>query len=106
MDFEPLSDIFQEVDHIIRASDPQLHRIDISVPGFLAREDIVPIELPSQQALPEPAAPREETTSSHLSLKEEIDQFQLKEEEEVQADLVKISNSEGELDRSSITSSL
>ena len=105
MDFEPLSDIFQEVDHIIRASDPRLCRIDISVPGFLAREDIVQIKLPSQQALPEPAAPREETTSSRLSLKEEIDQFQLKEEEEMQADLVKISNSEGELDRSSITSS-
>ena len=42
----------------------------------------MPVKLPPQLALPEAVASREETTSSHLSLEEEIDQFQLKEERE------------------------
>ena len=45
-------------------------------------------------------ASKEETASSRLSLEEEIDQFQLKEEEEVPADPIEISDSEGELDKS------
>ena len=46
LDFEPLSNKFQDVDHPIRARDPRLARIDVSVLGFLAREDIMPVELP------------------------------------------------------------
>ena len=75
MDFEPLSDAFQDISHAIRAGDFQLARIDISVLGFLVREDLLPVELPLQQALPEVVAPREEIASSRLSLEEEIDQF-------------------------------
>ena len=36
LDFEPLSNTFQEVGHAIRAGDPRLARIDVLVPGFLA----------------------------------------------------------------------
>ena len=46
LDFEPLSNKFQDVDHPIRARDPRLARIDVSVLGFLAREDIMPVVLP------------------------------------------------------------
>ena len=45
-DFKPLLDNFQDVGNVIRAGDPWLTRIDISVPGFLAQEDLPPIELP------------------------------------------------------------
>ena len=45
LDFQPLSNKFQDVGHTIRAGEPRLARIDISVPGFLAREDIVQVEL-------------------------------------------------------------
>ena len=75
LDFEPLLDVFQEVGHAIKAGDLRLCQIDVFVPGFLACEDIVPIELPSQRAFLEATIPREETTSSRLSLEEEIDQF-------------------------------
>ena len=36
LDFEPLSKIFQEVGHAIRVGDPQLAKINISRPDFLA----------------------------------------------------------------------
>ena len=36
LDFEPLSNAFQDVGQAIRADDPILTRIDVSVPGFLA----------------------------------------------------------------------
>ena len=100
LDFEPILENFQEVSHVIRAGDSRLCRIDESVPGFLAREDVMPAELSPILALPKAVALREETASSRLSLEEEIDQFQLEEEEEVRADPVEISNSEGELDKS------
>ena len=105
LDFEPLSDAFQDVGHAIRAGNPRLRRIDISVPEFLACEDVVPVELPFQHALPEATAPREETTSLHLSFEEEIDQFQLEEEGEVRVDPIEISDFKGELDRSSVARS-
>ena len=85
--------------HTIRAGDPRLCRIDISIPRFLAQEDVMPVELPPILALPEAVTPREETAFSCLSLEEEIDQFQLKEEEEVRANPVEIFDSKGELDR-------
>lgn len=48
---------------------------------ILAREDIVPVELPSRRFPREVTVLREETASSQLSLEAEIDQFRLKEEE-------------------------
>ena len=75
------------------------------MPGFLAREDLPPVELPSHRSPREGAAPREETTSSRLSLEAEIDQFRLKEEGETQERPVELSNSEGEFDRSSMAHS-
>ena len=102
LDFELLSDAFQDIGNAIRAGDPRLHRIDISVLDFLAQVDLPPVEFPLHHALPEAAASKEETASSCLSLKEEIDQFRLEEEEEVRADPVEIPNSEGEFDRSSV----
>jgi len=59
LDFEPISDNFQKVGHAIRAGNPRLCRIDVSIPGFLAYEDILPVELPSQCAFPKAAVPRE-----------------------------------------------
>ena len=84
LDFKPISDSFQEVGHTIRAGNHRLRKIDVSVPRFLTRKDVVPIEMPPILALPETTTPREETASSHLSLEEEIYQFQLKEEREKQ----------------------
>ena len=105
LNFKPLSNAFQDIGHEIRPGNPQLRKIDVSIPGFLAHEDIVPVELPSQRAFPEAAIPKEDTTSSRLSLEEEINQFLLKEEEEVRADPVEIPDSKGEFDRSSATRS-
>ena len=48
LDFEPISKVFQEIGHAIRAGDPRIHRIDVSNPDFLAREDRPPIRLPVQ----------------------------------------------------------
>ena len=50
LDFKPLSDKSQDVGNVIRAGDPQLARINVSVPGFLARKGIVQVELPSHRA--------------------------------------------------------
>ena len=69
LDFEPLSNAFQDVGQAIRVDDPKLAWIDVSVPGFLAQRDLPPVELPFQRSLQEVAIPREETASSHLSLK-------------------------------------
>ena len=86
--------------HTIRAGDPRLARIDISVPGFLAREDLPPVELPFHCSPREVAAPREETASLCLSLEAEIDQFCLEEEGEEPGELVvQVSVSKDELER-------
>ena len=76
--------------YAIRAGDPRLAWIDVLVPNFLAREDIVPVELPlpSRRSPCEDAVLREETTSSWLSLEAEIDQFHLEEEGEEQEEPV------------------
>ena len=82
LDFEPISEMYQEIGHAIRVGDPQLARIDVSIPNFLAQEDLPPIVLPLQRVLLEAAvAPREEIASSRLSLEEEIDKFHFEEEE-------------------------
>ena len=51
LDYEPLSHIFQDVGQAIRAGDPRLARIDIFKLGFLARRDLLPVELPIQCVL-------------------------------------------------------
>ena len=106
LDFKPLSNKFQDVSHAIRVSDPRLARIDVSMPGFLAREDIVPVELPPCCSPREAAILREEIDLSRLSLEAEIDQFRLEEEgEEQEKPVIQVSDSEGKLDRSSIVRS-
>ena len=93
LDFETISEIYQEIGHAIRAGDPQLARIDVSIPNFLARKDLPLVILPFQRVLPEAvAAPKEEIASSRLSLKEEIDKFCFKEEETQGAQVVHISD--------------
>ena len=59
LNFQPLFDKFQDVGHAIRAGDPRLARIDVLVPRFLAREDIVPVDLPSCRPPYEAAVLRE-----------------------------------------------
>ena len=56
------------------------------MPNFLAREDIMLVELPllSRRSPCEDAVLKEETTSSWLSFEAEIDQFHLEEEGEEQ----------------------
>ena len=46
LDYEPLSRTFQDMGQAIRANNPRLARLDVSVPGFLARRDLSPVELP------------------------------------------------------------
>ena len=84
-DFEPISRVFQEIGHTIRAGDPRINRIDVSKPDFLAREDLPPVRLPVQQIPPPliiplqqvpleaPVVAEEKIASSRLSLEEEID---------------------------------
>ena len=84
LDFKPISEIYQEVGHAIRAGDQWLARINMSRPSFLAPEDLPPVAWPLQQIPLETAiVPKEGIASSHLSLAEEIDKFRFKEEGEV-----------------------
>ena len=102
LDFEPISEVYQEIGHSIRASDQQLARIDVSRPNFLAQDDLPPVVLPLQRILLEAAATHEEEiATSHLSLEEEIEKFHFKEEENPGAFIVNISDAEGETDRHS-----
>ena len=102
LDFEPISKIYQEIGHAIRAGDPQLARIDVSIPNFLAQEDLPPVILPFQRVLPEVVAtPREEIASSRSSLEQEIDKFHFEEQETQGAQVVHISDAEDKPDRHS-----
>ena len=105
LDFELLSNLFQDVGQAIRANDPRLARIDVSMLGFLAQEDLPPIELPFHCFPREVAALKEETASSHLSLEAKIDKFRLEEEGESQERPMNLLDFEGELDKSSATHS-
>ena len=108
LNFEPISRVFQEIGHAIKAGDPQINRIDVSKPDFLAREDLPPIRLPVQQIPPPFIIPlqqvplevlvvaEEEIASSRLSLEEEIDQFCFVEDVGPSEKPVDISNSETE----------
>ena len=100
LDFEPISEIYQEIGHVIKEGDPRLARIDVSIPNFLAQEDLPPVVLPLQRVLLEAAvAPREEIASSHSSLKKETDKFHFEEEETQGAQVVHLSDTEDELNR-------
>ena len=102
LDFQPISEIYQDVGNAIRASDPRLSQIVVSRPNFLARADLPPVALPLPQILPEVAAvPEEEIASSRLSLEKEIEKFHFEEEENPEIPLVTISNAKGEVDRHS-----
>ena len=52
LDFEPISKVFQEIGHAIKARDPQINRIDVSRPDFLAQDDLPPVRLPIHQIPP------------------------------------------------------
>ena len=45
LDFEPISEIYQEIGHAIRAGDQWLARIDVSRPNFLAQHNLPPVVL-------------------------------------------------------------
>ena len=36
LDFEPISEIYQEIGHAIKVGDPRLDQIDVLIPNFLA----------------------------------------------------------------------
>ena len=110
--YRPLTRAFQAIGHAIRTGSPQLARIDVSKPKFLAREDLKPVVLPGVRDLPpavhlppddlEAVAPAEgEAESSRLSLEEDIDEFYF-EEEVNKAPVVELSDPEGEQDRNSM----
>ena len=115
LDFEPISRVFQEIGHTIRAGDPRINCINVSKPNFLAREVLPPVRLPVKQ-IPPPliiplqqvplealVAAEEEIASSRLSLEEEIDQFRFVEDMRPSEKPVDISDSETEsVNRSSI----
>ena len=63
LNYEPLSNIFQDAGQSLRAGDPRLRRIDVSILGFLAHEDIMPTGIPLVPILPTAVASREETAS-------------------------------------------
>ena len=67
LNFELISNNFQDMGHTIRVGDPRLAWIDVLVLGFLARDNIVPVKLSSCRAPHKTAAPREETASSSRS---------------------------------------
>ena len=106
LDFEPLSNAFQDAGQAIRVGNPRIHRIDVSWPSFLAREDLPLVELPPQRLPREVVTPREETASSCLSFKAEIDQFHFeKDKEENVVLMIRLSDFEDKLDRQSATHS-
>ena len=106
MDFEPISRVFQDIDHAIKAEDPRINRIDISKPTFLAQDDLPPVRLPVQQIPPQlvvplqqvpleaPVVAKEEIASSRLSLEKEINQFRFVEDVGPSEKPVDISDSE------------
>ena len=94
----------------MRVGNPLLAWIDISKPGFLARRDLPLVVLPAQQnpqfVIPLQQVPFVTVTaaegvasSSHLSLKEEIDKFHFAKEEKTLERPVELLDSETESDR-------
>ena len=62
MEFDPISKIFQEIKHTIRAGDPRLAKIDVSRPDFLARDYLPPVMLPIRQNPPLLAVPLQQVS--------------------------------------------
>ena len=91
LDYESLSNTFQEVGNAIKANEYRLARIDVSRPHFLAPYDLPQVDHPVPQGIPLAAPPiqqvpfvvaaAEERVASSSSLEEEIDKFQFEEEE-------------------------
>ena len=48
LDLEPISEVYQEIGHTIRAGDQWLAWIDVSRPNFLTQDDLPPVVLPLQ----------------------------------------------------------
>ena len=48
LDFEPLSNAFQDTGQAIRVGDPRINRIEVLHISFLDREDLPSVELPIQ----------------------------------------------------------
>ena len=93
LDFEPISRSFLDVGNSIRADDNRLARIDVSWPGFLAPNELPPVDHPIPQGIPFAAQPLQqvplgeaiigEGTASSSSLEQEIDRFKFEEEETI-----------------------
>ena len=101
MDYVPLTRSLVDPGQAIRAGNPRLARIDVSISGFLASTDLPPIQLPPQRAFPAVVIPKEEAGSSYSSLEEQIDQFHFTEEGEALARVVELSDSDADLNRAS-----
>ena len=100
LDYKPLSRTYQDAGQAIRAGDPRLACIDVSVPGFLAWTDLPLVELPLQRSPREVAALKEEIASPRLSFEAEINRFHFEEGEEEQVKpIIHLLDSEEELDR-------
>ena len=52
LDFEPISRVFLDISHTIRAGDPRINHIDVSKPNLLAQDDLPPVRLSVQQIPP------------------------------------------------------
>ena len=107
MDYEPLSNTFQEVGNTIKANDYRLARIVVSRPHFLAPYDLPPVDHPIPQGVPLAAQPiqqvplgvavaEERVAFSSSSLEEEIDKFQFEEKETQGVEAIFISKSKEE----------
>ena len=116
LDYELLSRSFLDVDNAIRANDYRLARIDVSRPNFLATYDLLPVNHPIPQSVPLATQPiqqvplgqavAEEGIASSFSLEEEIDWFQLEEEEMQGVEAIVISEAEEETDEYSCIQTL
>ena len=110
MDYEPISNIFQEVGNAITANDYRLARIDISRPHFFAPYDLPPVDNPIPQGVPLATQPiqqvplgvvvaEERVAYSSSLLEEEIDKFQFEEEEGQGVEAIFILEAEEETNR-------
>ena len=106
LDYEPLSCALVDAGQAIRAGNPRLAHINVSIPGFLARRELPPVQLPVQRVLPEAVVLGEGADFSYLSLEAQIDQFRFAEEGEVPARPVELSDSNSDIDRFSVAPTL
>ena len=65
LDFEPISRVFQEIGHAIKAGDPRINRIDVFKLDFLAREDLPLVRLPAQKIPPPLMIPLQQVPLKH-----------------------------------------